>query len=189
MQLLNKIMLFLVLVCMSFLRLCLETNLTARSREIGGKSQANPGPCTRLGGLQDTWMRAQHHHKSSLQVARPSLAGDQHSFHPEEGGKSTPGWGRDSRRRSQPPFPVTISIPHGVSFVPLLQTSACTREDESCLPIRHLIHPPGSKAKAQAAPSAQCSEHRAKGQDPTITLSWSTLCSRLAKGVRNGWLQ
>lgn len=51
MQLLNKIMLFLVLVCMSFLRLCLETTLTAGSREIRGKSWANPGPHTAFGTL------------------------------------------------------------------------------------------------------------------------------------------
>lgn len=33
-------------------------------------------------------------------------------------------------------------------------------------PLRHLALPPGSGAEALPAPSAQCSEHRAKGQDP-----------------------
>lgn len=66
MQLLNKIMLFLVPVCMSFLRLCLETDLTARSREIGGKSQANPKPHTGLGGLQDAWIQVQLYQQEQL---------------------------------------------------------------------------------------------------------------------------
>lgn len=66
MQLLNKIMLFLVPVCMSFLRLCLETNLAARSREIGGKSQANPRPHTGFGGLRDAWIQVQLHQQEQL---------------------------------------------------------------------------------------------------------------------------
>lgn len=66
MQLLNKIMLFLVLVCMSFLRLCLETNLTARSRKIRGKSQAKPRHRTGLGGLLDAWIQAQQHQQEQL---------------------------------------------------------------------------------------------------------------------------
>lgn len=66
-----------------------------------------------------------------------------------------------------PLLSLPLSVPRGASSVPLPQSSACAREDESCLSSAiSLALPPGSGAEALPAPSAQCSEHRAKGQDP-----------------------
>ena len=118
---------------------------------------------------------ARRWHVHPSQVTSPLLL-------PPQGRKKKHSWlrqgcGREGRRRSQPRS-CLLSPRHHHPRGRVLP----------CPLLRHLAHPPGSKAEALAAPPAQHSEHRAKGQDLAITFSWSASCSRLAEGVRNGWL-
>lgn len=135
-----------------------------RTRRVARRMDTSTAPPARAA-------RRWHTHPS--RVTSPSLL-------PPQGRRKKHSWlgqghSREGRCHSQPMGCLSSPCHHH-------------HEDESCLPLRHLAHPPGSKAEVLAAPSTQHSEHRAEGQDPAITFSRSTSCSRLAEGVRSGWL-